>query len=180
VRLIVLTKTHAKSSVSPKFIEVSCAKLLTFAAMYLMYMLLVSPPDKAEMTIAFVVAAVAMAAAVIFRAGESVRFCPSFRDILQGWRIPAIAVEGVCRLFGSLFLQLLGISNAGDSMRAMPFSAWKSDCRSSARAALAELYTTMTPNSIVLGISHKQKLLLLHQVVPSKPSQMILNLGGHC
>lgn len=174
-----LTTPDTKSPHSPKFLKVSFATLLTFAAMYLLYVLVVSPPDKAEMTIGFVAAAAATAAVVIFRAGEKIEFCPSYRDVLQGWRIPGMAVEGTYQLFRSLFLQLLGIRKADSSMRAVPFSACKSDCRSSARGALAELYTTMTPNSVVLGISHKQKLLLLHQVAPSKLSRMMLNLGGH-
>lgn len=174
-----LTIPDTKPFLAPKFLKSSFARLLTFAAMYLLYVLFVSPPDKAEMTIGFVVAAAAMAAAVIFRGGENVGFCPSYRDVLQGWRIPSIAVEGTCQLFRSLFLQLLGIKKADSFMRAVPFSAGGNDCRSSARGALAELYTTMTPNSVVLGISHKQHLLLLHQVAPSKLSRMMLNLGGH-
>jgi hypothetical protein len=174
-----LTIPDSKSLLPPKFLKVSVARLCTFAAMYLLYVLFVYPPDKAEMMIAFVVVAAAMAAVVIFRAGENVEFCPSYRDVLQGWRIPGIAIQGTYQLFRSLFLQLVGIRAAGSFIRAVPFSAWKSDCRSSARGALAELYTTMTPNSVVLGISHKQKLLLLHQIAPGKPSRMMLNLGGH-
>lgn len=168
-----------QSPLPPQFLKVTFARLLTFVAMYFLYVFFVCPPDEAEMAIGFVVAAAATAAVVIYRAGEKIEFCPSARDVLQGWRIPGMALEGTCQLFRSLFLQLLGIKKAGSFMRAVPFSAWKSDCRSSARGALAELYTTMTPNSVVLGISHKQKLLLLHQVAPSKLSPMMLNLGGH-
>jgi multisubunit Na+/H+ antiporter MnhE subunit len=153
--------------------------LATFATMYLMYMLFVASPDKAEMTIGIAVAAAASAAIGIFRAGENVKFCPSFRDLAQGWRIPRIAIGGACLLAKALLLQLLGIRRAGSFLRAIPFSATGSDCRSSARAALAELYTTMTPNSLVLGVAHKQRVLLMHQVAPGEVSAMMLNLGGH-
>jgi multisubunit Na+/H+ antiporter MnhE subunit len=154
-------------------------RVATFAVMYFTYVLFVAPPDKAEMIIGTVLAAAASAAISIFRAGEKIRFCPSPRHVLQAWHMPGLALEGAQLLAKALFQQLLGIRKAGSFIRAVPFSAVGADCRSSARAALAELYTTMTPNSIVLGIAHKQRLLLMHQVVPGEVSPMMLNLGGH-
>jgi hypothetical protein len=153
--------------------------LVTFGAMYLLYVLFVAPADRAELLMGLAAAAASTVAVAVFRTGERIKFCPSWTDVLQGWRIPGLALKGACELFEALFLHVLGIRKAPSSLRAVPFSASGNSCRSSARAALAELYTTMTPNSIVLGIAHRQHLLLLHQVAPGKMPRIMLKLGGH-
>ena len=46
------------------------------------------------------------------------------------------------------------------------------------RRVLATAYTTVSPNSIVIGIDYEQSRLLLHQVKRDEVSTMTKRLGG--
>lgn len=167
-----------KTRGASKLVKRTRGWLITFGAMYLLYVLFVATADRAELLVGLATAAASTAAVAVFRTGERIKFCPWWKDVLQGWRVPGVALKGTCQLFEALFLHVLGIRKAPDTLRAVPFSAGGNSCRSSARAALAEIYTTMTPNSIVLGIAHPQHLLLLHQVAPGEVPRIVRALGG--
>lgn len=63
-------------------------------------------------------------------------------------------------MFKALGKQLFTKKGADSLIRAVPFEVGDDDAHSAARRALAVTYTTLTPNFVVLGIAHKQALLL--------------------
>lgn len=107
--------------------------------------------------------------------GLSIAF--DLRDVLNFWRLPGNIVQDAWAIAVALARDLLHIQPAGSHFRAIPF-AEPGGRRGRLRHVLAVAYTSVTPNSIVLGIDHKQHLLLLHQIVPRKVSPVTQHLGA--
>lgn len=150
----------------------------TLVALYGIYLLFVSTLTKPELWAGLGVAAIATIAAGAFGTVGVVHFKPAPGQLLQAWRIPLEMLRGTWAVFVALFKQLFTKQQAASLMVAVPFEVGGPDDGSAARRALAVMYTTMTPNSVVLGIPHKQALLLYHQVGPSPVPQMTINLGA--
>jgi hypothetical protein len=78
-----------------------------------------------------------------------------------------------------VLLRDLFTSHRADSLyRVSGFSTSKDDPRLVSRRVLATIYTTASPNSIVIGIDYKQSRLLFHQVERSAVSEMTRRLGA--
>lgn len=150
----------------------------SYVVLYGAYLLLVSTLTKPELWAGLVVAAIATIAAAAFGALGIVHFKPTIGQLLQAARIPAEMIRGTWAVFTALGKQLLTRDGAPSLMVAVPFEVGGKDEGAAARRALAVTYTTMTPNSVVLGIPRKQALLLYHQVAPSNVPQMMINLGA--
>lgn len=154
------------------------AVAITFAVLYGTYLLFVSTLTKPELLAGVGVAALATFASGAFGTIGIVHFRPTLRHLLQAWRIPRQIVEGTSAVLIALAKQLLTKPGAPSLLVAAPFDVGPNDAGAAARRALAITYTTMTPNSVVLGIAHHQGLLLYHQMLPAKVSQMTINLGA--
>lgn len=155
------------------------AGAITFAGLYGIYLLFVSTLTKPELWAGLIAAAIATLASGVFGTIGLVRFKPTFRELLEAWRIPYYAVQGSWELFKALGNQLFTERGAESLIRAVPFAVGENDDpHAAARRALAVTYTTLTPNFVVLGIAHKQALMLYHQVLPGEVLQMTINLGA--
>lgn len=152
--------------------------LITYVVLYGVYLLFVSTLTKPELIAGIAVALIATVATGVFETVGVVHFKPSFRDLLQIWRVPYYAVMDALLVLGALGRQLVTRRGADSLLRAVPFDVGGPDDGSAARRALAVTYTTLTPNFIVLGIAHKQALLLYHQIQPDDVPQMTINLGA--
>jgi hypothetical protein len=93
-------------------------------------------------------------------------------------RLPKGVVLGSWQLLYALALQIFTKQGAGSLLRAVPFNVGDDDPKSTARRVLAVVYTTATPNSVVLGIDKKNQSMLYHQVLSSPISQMTKDLGA--
>lgn len=107
--------------------------------------------------------------------GLSIAF--DLRDVLELWRLPWNATRDAGAITWALAKDLLHPGRAGSHLRAFPFRR-QSGRRGRLRHVLAVAYTSITPNSIVIGIDAEQKLLLVHQIVPDKLSEMTRRLGA--
>ena len=107
-----------------------------------------------------------------------VQFRPRFWEIANAWHIPWDALTGTAEVFAALAKQLFTDSGADNLLQAVSFDVGGDDPHSAARRTLALTYTTITPNFIVLGFVRKQRLLLFHQVFPSKVPEVAINLGA--
>ena len=153
--------------------------LFTFVALYALYLLFAATLTKSEVLGGMGAAVIATVAAGLFGAVGSAKFIPTPHDLLQAWRIPYYAFTGTFELFKALARQLFTARGADSLIASVRYDVGGDDPKSSARRALAELYTAMTPNFVVLGIVHKQRLLLYHQVLKGEVLQMTTNLGAH-
>ena len=99
-------------------------------------------------------------------------------DLATCWRIPWYVVSDCWVLVAVSFRDLLGIEAAHSYFRVCGFHTSKRDPRLIARTALATIYSTAGPNSIVLGIDPEQSRLLFHQLRRSPVSRMTRELGA--
>jgi len=98
-------------------------------------------------------------------------------DIAQGWRVPGYLIKDVYVITAVLLKDLLGMASAGSFYRVDKVKHEKRHPRQEARDVLTTLYTTMTPNSIVIGIDRRQDRLLFHQLQRSGISKTARALG---
>ena len=116
-----------------------------------------------------------------------VKFRPSLRELAQAWRIPWGAVSGTAGVMVALCSNCSRSRGAPSLLVAVPFDVGGDDARSAGRRTLALTYSTITPNSIVLGTVKRgegvadpfeTEVLLYLEVHPAPVTQMLKNLGA--
>ncbi len=100
------------------------------------------------------------------------------RDIAQGWRIPWYIASGVWDILLVLLKDVLRLKPAPDLYTVCGFDSSSHDPVRIARTVLAVSYTTMGPNSLVIGIDPAQSRMLLHQMSPGSIPRMAQALGA--
>lgn len=99
-------------------------------------------------------------------------------DVAQGWRIPGYVLRDSITLTKVLLRDLFLGRRADSLYRASGFTSGKENPCLVARSVLATIYTTTSPNSIVIGIDYKRKRMLFHQLERSAVSAMTRSLGA--
>lgn len=117
----------------------------------------------------------ALSAVVLKRMGIPLRI--RLRDAIQLLWIPWYLIKGGWQILFVLFKDLAGIKRAQSLFRAVRYERM-SGPRGFIRRALAVTGTTVTPNSIVIGIDTDRELLLLYQIQRSDIPQITKNLGA--
>ncbi|MBZ5584569.1 MAG: Na+/H+ antiporter subunit E [Acidobacteriia bacterium] len=128
-----------------------------FLALLALWFLFVCQIKSSEAAVGLGAAALAATAAEAVRGQEHPRFFPRLRWILDAWRIPGQIVRD-----SWLVARNLATRGGTGVFRTVPFEARGNDAHSVARRALAILYSTLPPNSIVIGIDRKRDTMLLH------------------
>jgi hypothetical protein len=99
-------------------------------------------------------------------------------DIVQCRRVPW-SVLSDCYTITAVLLRDTFTSRRAESLyRVSGFKTSKDDPRLVARRVLATLYTTASPNSIVIGIDFRQSRMLFHQIERSSVPKMTKSLGA--
>jgi multisubunit Na+/H+ antiporter MnhE subunit len=140
----------------------------TLIAHWVLWMAYTNSLGHREVIAGGLAAAISTLAVAVFALHGNDHFAFSPRETLEGtWQLlKAIAMEAFTR------------RGAQSSIVALPFAVGGDDPQAAARRALAITYTTITPNTVVLGISHEQKQMLFHQLSPAKTSIMLRRLGA--
>jgi hypothetical protein len=99
-------------------------------------------------------------------------------DLLTCWRIPWYIVSDSYTIVAVLLKDLAGVEKAGSFYRFCGFKTSAHDPLLMARQVLATGYTTVTPNSIVIGIDAAQSRMLFHQLQRTEVSRMAKELGA--
>ncbi len=152
-----------------------------------LWMLFVSDVSIRDFVIGLV--AVGLTSAVVVSAQRLMRvqFRPTVRELAEAWRIPWYGISGTFDVVVVLAKQLFLGQRAPSVLSAIPFDPGGDDAHSAARRALALTYTTITPNSIVLGLVRRgdgghdpfgTDVMLCHYVRPGPVRQMTRNLGA--
>jgi len=147
--------------------------------MILEWILLVAGTRPDEMIVG--AASIVISAIFLAQAHKSSTLKLNFHlsDIATGWRIPWYVVSDCFALTRILLRDLFTAHRAGSHYRVSGFKTIKDDPRLIARGVLATLYTTTSPNSIVIGIDYKQSRMLFHQLERSPVSTMTKHLGAN-
>jgi multisubunit Na+/H+ antiporter MnhE subunit len=131
-----------------------------------------------EMIVGFVV--LVLSAGLLLRVAQREPLKLDFRmvDLLTCWRIPWYIVSDSYIILLVLLKDLAGIERAGSFYRFCGFKTSAHDPRLMAREVLATGCSTVTPNSIVIGIDAAQSRMLFHQLQPTEVSRMAKELGA--
>jgi multisubunit Na+/H+ antiporter MnhE subunit len=100
------------------------------------------------------------------------------RDLLTLWRLPWMMLSDVWTVTVVLVRDLMGIERAGSFYRVSGFRTALHDPLLVARRVLATVYTTSTPNSIVIGTDPSTSRMLIHQLRREPTSQLQRDLGA--
>jgi hypothetical protein len=109
---------------------------------------------------------------------ETLDFDLRRQDVAQGWRVPWYVLTDAGTILAVLAKDLLAGKRAGSFYRVCGFRTSESDPRIIARGVLAVFYTTMSPNSIVIGIDPQQGRMIFHQLDRSSIPIMTKALGA--
>lgn len=102
----------------------------------------------------------------------------AWRDIARGWRIPGYLVQDLWLVTGALFRDLVHVRRAGSYYRVCGFGGSGRDPKRVAQGVLETLYSTSTPNVIVVGIDSETGKMLFHQIERTGLSEMARALGA--
>ncbi|HEV2576019.1 MAG TPA: hypothetical protein VGU25_02300 [Acidobacteriaceae bacterium] len=142
------------------------------------WVLLVAGFKRDEMIVGTL--AVALAAIFLWRtlqvASEPLEF--RIRDILTLWRLPGMMLSDAWTVTIVLLRDLAGIEPAGSFYRVSGFRTAQHDPLLVARRVLATVYTTSTPNSIVIGTDPATSRMLIHQLRRAPTSPLQRDLGA--
>ena len=108
-------------------------------------------------------AAAGVLAFLVSARAEPLCFTPPFQALLPAWRLPALILHGTWILVEELVRTIQGKPSAS-AFHLAPFHATGADSRSAARRALAIIFGTLPPNSLIIGIDRKSGVILFHQL----------------
>jgi hypothetical protein len=152
--------------------------LIIFLLMSCEWILFVAGVKPHEMLVGTLSVAVATAfMCAVLRSG-SLQTHFTLRDVATVWRVPWYILTNTTTLCEVLVKDLFGISSAGSYYCVSTFETSKTDPVLIARSVLATAYTTVSPNSIVIGIDYEQNRMLLHQLKRGELSEMTKQLGA--
>ncbi|MDB5329395.1 MAG: hypothetical protein JWP03_546 [Phycisphaerales bacterium] len=143
-----------------------------------LYLLFTSNLQKEEVFTGLAAAAVATVGSTVCQSLGLVAFRPRWRDLRQAWRVPWSILHDTGLILLAIWKQLFTREGAPSIVLAVPFEVGDQSPAACARRALALLYTTMTPGTVVLGIVDEQRLMLAHQIVPEPVTEMERQLGA--
>jgi multisubunit Na+/H+ antiporter MnhE subunit len=95
--------------------------------------------------------------------------------LLRLWKPVARVPVDVGIVTWALFRQVVERRRERGALRAMRFRADGKDPIDNARRALAELAGSMAPNTIVIGVDTRRKLILVHQLEPGGSAEDVID-----
>lgn len=160
-------------------IKVALIFFTTLMPFYLLWLIFVGTFELHELLIGIIGAVFASVGMVVLGLEFPVPFSPRISDLFACWRLPWYLLSDTRVVFAVAVKDWLGIERARSLFRVCPFDAGnKKDPHRSARRALATLYSTVAPNSIVLGVNASNQKLLFHQIQRSSVPKMTEQLGA--
>jgi multisubunit Na+/H+ antiporter MnhE subunit len=130
-----------------------------------------------EMIVGAVVVALCTAFCALIYSSATLPLDFHLRDVLQIWRVPQAIFSDAVVVTVALLRDLSGGRPVGSLYRVCGFGTSTRDPILVGRGALATMYTTMSPNTIVIGIDASQSHLLFHQVERAPVPELIRQLG---
>ena len=162
-----------------KPVQVGLIFFSTLLPCYLLWLLFVGTFELHELVVGIIAAVLSSIGMGVIALGYSVPFSPTVTDVLACWRLPWYLLSDTWVVFEVSAKDLLGVDRAKSLFRVSPFDAGsKKDPRKAARRSLATIYTTVSPNFIVLGVNSSDQKLLFHQIERSSVPKMTKQLGA--
>jgi multisubunit Na+/H+ antiporter MnhE subunit len=140
-----------------------------FLALWLLFVYQVTPREL--LAAAMAAALSVLSGLVVFRIIPAC-FAPRFRWMAQIYRLPAMIAGDLWLLFKCLIREMLRRPLPSTFVMAQ-FSTNLDTCRAAAQRALAILFVSTSPNSIVLEIDTEKSQLFYHQVEPARVPELV-------
>lgn len=132
-----------------------------------------------ELLLGVIATLVATLGVLIINRRYPAKFSPGFHEVLSLWCIPWYLASDTWKIMAVAGKDLLGVKRAASLFRTVQFDAGtEDDTTAVARRVLAVVYTTITPNTIVLGINANDQKMLLHELLSSPLPKMTRDLGA--
>ena len=149
--------------------------LATWVALAAVWMLLVDNESLPELLTGAGVVCLATIGSELARAQRiaTVRVRPAW--LLGLWKPVARIPVDVAIVMWALVRQLADRKEERGRLRAMRFRSVGDDPAANARRALAEAAGSMAPNTIVIGVDARRRLILAHQLVPTGSAESTLD-----
>jgi multisubunit Na+/H+ antiporter MnhE subunit len=141
------------------------AWIVWWALLAALWMALVDTTATPELVTGAAAAAVAATGAVIVRAQRRVLLRPEPSWLLAAWRPAVGTVTDLRPLLQALWRHGIRRRPGGGRLVEVPYAAVGSDPRSTAHRALTQAFGSAAPNSIVVGIDHARRTMLVHELV---------------
>ena len=135
-------------------------------------------PSAAEWIAGSAIALLAAIPALAFASCGRLQFKPNWKMLAEARHIPWNAITGCGQVGMALCSQLFTSSGADNQLAMIPFQTRPRNGRTAAARTLALLYSSITPNFIVLGYDIPGGRMLFHQVRKAPVSPMTRRLGG--
>jgi multisubunit Na+/H+ antiporter MnhE subunit len=134
----------------------------------LLWLLFTSTVNASEALAGFGASAIAATTAEVVRANRRFVFSPRLRWMALAWRIPLQILKDTWIVFRVLARHVSGRKRVRGTWQAVPFRHGpEDDPHNAARRALATVATTMSPNTVAVGIDPDRDEILLHQLEAS-------------
>jgi len=143
------------------------------------WLIFVATFSKPELIVGSVVALLGGVALCVIERADDSHFRPRLRNWAEVIWVPWLVVRGTYEILVVSIRDLFGGKKAVSAFRITRFDAGESgDVHDTGRRVLAVLYTTTTPNTIVLGINISERVLVFHEIDHSAVSMMTRSLGA--
>lgn len=138
--------------------------VFTLVGLAAVWMLLVDNESLPELLVGAGVVLIATIASELVRRQSQVSVKVRLRWLLPVWK-PVVRIPlDVAVVMATIALELFGRRRQPGGLRAFRFRADGDDPESSGRRALAEAAGSTAPNTIVIGIDTRRRLILAHQL----------------
>jgi multisubunit Na+/H+ antiporter MnhE subunit len=143
-----------------------------------LYLLFTSSLQKEEVYAGLAAAAIATTGSAVCQSLGLIAFRPRWRDLRQVWRVPWHIIHDTGVVLRAIGKQVFTRGGAPSIVLGIPFDVGDDSPEALARRALALVFTTMTPGTVVIGIVNEQRLMLAHQIIPEPLTDMERHLGA--
>jgi multisubunit Na+/H+ antiporter MnhE subunit len=149
--------------------------VLVWASFTALWLVFVFQTSRSEVLVGLACSALATFALRTVLSSVPLCFQPSLRWLAQAWRLPGMIVEDLWVLLKVLGRHLLR-KPSQSILEITDFTATGDNSRESAQRALATLFLSVSPNSIVIDIDRSNRQLLFHQLQRSPLSVLVSKL----
>ncbi len=151
---------------------------ITVLGLAVLWILFVAGTKPEEMIVGLVCVSLTVWFVYYVARNECPRIKLNIADWIQVWRVPGYLLIDSWSILRVLALDILRVSPAPSLFRATRFDSPRDPEVATGRRVLAVVYTSATPNMIVLGIDTHSKQMLFHQLQRTEIPAMTRNLGA--
>lgn len=145
---------------------------VSFLAIWVLFVYQITAPELVAGAVASIITAVS--GCIVFRI-VPVCFKPRLRWLMQIYRLPAMTATDLWLLLKHLVREILK-KPSRSLFGWMPFVTSPDGCQEAGQRALAVLFVSTTPNSVVLDVDMPNKRLFCHHLEPAPVPKLLRKL----